>query len=75
MPFQPAADQRLTIEGRTYRLVAHPAAPGLPYGQEGRQAVVYALIEAGDAAADPAGEPPRSGPEGLQATLSGRRRW
>jgi hypothetical protein len=31
-------------------VVEHPAAPGMPYGQEGRQAVVYALIEDGDQA-------------------------
>ena len=47
MPFHPQVDDQLTIDDVVYRLAEHPAAPGMPYGQEGRQAVVYQLI-AGD---------------------------
>jgi tetratricopeptide (TPR) repeat protein len=44
MPFNPAVDQELAIDGMTYRVAEHPAAPGMPYGQEGRAAVVYQLL-------------------------------
>jgi len=44
MPFQPEVGQPLAIDDVTYRIVDHPAAPGIPYGQEGRQAVVYQLV-------------------------------
>jgi WD40 repeat protein len=41
--FQPEINQELTIEGVAYAIAEHPAARGMPYGQEGRQAVVYQL--------------------------------
>jgi WD40 repeat protein len=41
--FQPEINQELTIEGVGYSIAEHPAARGMPYGQEGRQAVVYQL--------------------------------
>lgn len=41
--FQPEVNQRILIDGVSYALAVHPAAPGMPYGQEGRQAVVYQL--------------------------------
>jgi hypothetical protein len=44
MPFQPAVGDELNIDGATYRIAEHPSAPGMPYGQEGRQAVVYQLL-------------------------------
>lgn len=44
MTFQPQANQQLTIEEVTYTVAEHPAAPGMPYGQEGRQATVYRLV-------------------------------
>lgn len=44
MSFQPAVGDQLTIEGITYHIAEHPAAPGMPYGQEGRAAVVYQII-------------------------------
>jgi formylglycine-generating enzyme required for sulfatase activity len=40
----PAAKSELEIDGTAFRIAEHPAAPGLPYGQEGRQAVVYQLL-------------------------------
>jgi hypothetical protein len=43
MPFQPESGQELIIDGVTYRVAEHPNAPGMPYGQEGRAAVVYQL--------------------------------
>jgi len=43
MPFQPEVNQELIIDDVTYRIAEHPAAPDIPYGQEGRQAIVYAL--------------------------------
>jgi formylglycine-generating enzyme required for sulfatase activity len=42
--FLPDAKQELHIESVPYWIAEHPAAPGLPYGQEGRQAVVYQLV-------------------------------
>ncbi|WP_166244909.1 hypothetical protein [Paenibacillus turpanensis] len=45
MSFQPRAGDRLRIHGAAYRFAEHPAAPGMPYGQEGRQGVVYRLEE------------------------------
>lgn len=44
MTFQPDVDLRLEIEGIGYTFTQHPAAPGIPYGQEGRAAVVYQLL-------------------------------
>jgi len=44
MAFQPIVGQELSIEAVTYRLAEHPAAPGIPYGQEGRAGVVYQLV-------------------------------
>lgn len=35
--------EELTIGDVTYRVTEHPAAPGLPYGQQGRAATVYQL--------------------------------
>jgi tetratricopeptide (TPR) repeat protein len=44
MPFQPQVNQEFVLDGVTYRMAEHPAAPGMPYGQEGRQATVYQLV-------------------------------
>ena len=44
MTFQAQVNQELQIDGVPYRIAEHPHAPGMPYGQEGRQAVVYQLI-------------------------------
>jgi len=44
MPFQPEVYQELIIDNVTHRIAEHPAAPGMPYGQEGRQAIVYQLV-------------------------------
>ena len=44
MVFQPQPNQTLTIDAAPYRVAEHPAAPGMPYGQEGRQAIVYQLF-------------------------------
>ncbi|PDW04429.1 hypothetical protein [Candidatus Viridilinea mediisalina] len=43
MPFRPSPGETLTIDGGTYRFMAHPAAPGTVYSQEGRQGVVFQL--------------------------------
>ena len=43
MPFAPAPQDEIVIDETSYRVAEHPAAPGMPYGQEGRQAVVYKL--------------------------------
>lgn len=43
MPFVPTVNQILVIDGISYCIAEHPAAPGIPYGQEGRAAVVYQL--------------------------------
>lgn len=43
MSFQPEVNARIHINGKTYLIGAHPQAPGVPYGQEGRQGNVYLL--------------------------------
>lgn len=48
MSLQPQVGGELNIEGVPYSIAEHPAAPGLPYGQEGRQAVVYQLVSGTD---------------------------
>lgn len=44
MTFRPQIGDPLLIDGVVYHVVAHPHAPGMPYGQEGRQATVYQLM-------------------------------
>jgi hypothetical protein len=44
MAFRPAVEQEILIDDVVYRFVEHPAAPGMPYGQEGRAATVYKLL-------------------------------
>ena len=44
MAFHPQANQELIIDDVIYRIAEHPSAPGMPYGQEGRQAIVYQLV-------------------------------
>jgi len=43
-PATPRASDVLAIDGRSYRFSAHPAAPGVAFGQEGRSAVVYQIM-------------------------------
>ena len=43
MPFIPAVGEQLRIDDVAFSITEHPTAPGMPYGQEGRQAVVYQL--------------------------------
>jgi hypothetical protein len=43
MSFRPNVHDELTLNGITYRIAEHPAAPGMPYGQEGRAGIVYCL--------------------------------
>jgi len=43
MTFQAEVNQELVIDSVPYHIAEHPAAPGIPYGQEGRQAIVYQL--------------------------------
>jgi hypothetical protein len=47
MPYRPNINDTLVIDGATYQVAEHPAAPGIPYGQEGRQAVVYQILSEG----------------------------
>ncbi|AFC27328.1 hypothetical protein PM3016_352 [Paenibacillus mucilaginosus 3016] len=53
MSFQPEAGEELRTAHSRYIIAEHPAAPGLPYGQEGRQGTVYRLD-------DPEGGPSRA---------------
>jgi hypothetical protein len=46
MAFRPNVGDELTLNGVTYRIAEHPAAPGIPYGQEGRAGIVYQLLPA-----------------------------
>jgi hypothetical protein len=55
----------LTIDGITYRIAEHPAAPGIPYGQEGRAGIVYCL----EPSPSPAGRERGPGGEGSKAAL------
>lgn len=48
MPFQPEVNQELVIDGVSYCIAEHPAAPGMPYGQEDRQAIVYQVVAGKD---------------------------
>lgn len=43
MAFKPVVGEILTIEKDSYQVLPHPAVPSIPYGQEGRMAVVYKL--------------------------------
>lgn len=43
MPFHPSVDLQLEINEAIYSVAEHPVAPGIPYGQEGKAAVVYKL--------------------------------
>jgi uncharacterized RDD family membrane protein YckC len=43
MAFQPRVGDSLEIDGMPLRVAAHPSAPQVPYGQEGRQGTVYCL--------------------------------
>lgn len=46
MSFQPNPGDQLHINGVTYQVGQHPAAPGIAYAQTGRQGTVYKLIPA-----------------------------
>jgi formylglycine-generating enzyme required for sulfatase activity len=46
MAFRPNIGDELTLNNVTYRIAEHPAAPGIPYGQEGRAGIVYQLLPA-----------------------------
>jgi hypothetical protein len=46
MAFRPNVGDELTLNNATYRIAEHPAAPGIPYGQEGRAGIVYQLLPA-----------------------------
>jgi hypothetical protein len=43
MAFQARVNQLLRIDEVSHYIVEHPSVPGMPYGQEGRQAIVYQL--------------------------------
>lgn len=50
MSFAPNINQTLLIDSVICHIAEHPAAPGIPYGQEGRAAVVYQLHTPGNKA-------------------------
>ncbi len=50
MPFRPQIGDRLAIDDVTYRIAEHPAAPGMPHGQEGRAGIVCHLLASGKGA-------------------------
>jgi hypothetical protein len=43
MSLRPNVHDELIINGERYRIAEHPAAPRIPYGQEGRAGIVYCL--------------------------------
>jgi tetratricopeptide (TPR) repeat protein len=61
MSFQPNVGDVLSLDEVEYRIAEHPGAPGIAYGQEGRQGIVYKLAAApvGEA---PVGEAPSPAP-------------
>ncbi|MGG1443187.1 WG repeat-containing protein [Brevibacillus laterosporus] len=50
MVFQPRVEEELHLHSTTYTIGEHPVAPHVPYGQEGRQGIVYQLISQKEAA-------------------------
>jgi hypothetical protein len=48
MSFHAQVGQELLIDGVAYRIAEHPAAVGMPYGQEGRAGIVYQLSGDGE---------------------------
>ncbi|MGG3279591.1 hypothetical protein [Paenibacillus solani] len=44
MTFQPNPGDGIVINGKSYTVGQHPAAPGVAYAQAGRQGIVYQLI-------------------------------
>lgn len=44
MAFDPKVHDRFTIDGVTYEMAEHPAAKGIAYGQAGRMATAYQLV-------------------------------
>ncbi|MCR8962807.1 WG repeat-containing protein [Brevibacillus halotolerans] len=44
MVFQPRVEEELHLHNATYTIGEHPVAPHVPYGQEGRQGIVYQMI-------------------------------
>lgn len=48
MAFYPEVNQKITIFGDDYAVMPHPLVADVPYGQEGRQAIVYCLSQQGD---------------------------
>jgi hypothetical protein len=65
MSFRPNVHDELIINGERYRIAEHPAAPGIPYGQEGRAGIVYCL----EPSPSPAGRERGPGGEGSKAAL------
>jgi serine/threonine protein kinase len=47
--FNPTLDTRLVIDDQEYTFSPHPVVPTLPWGQEGRHAIVYRLQNNGSA--------------------------
>ncbi len=43
MAIKPGPGESLIINEKTYQIAEHPQVPSMPYGQEGRRAVVYKL--------------------------------
>lgn len=48
MAFYPEVNQKITIFGDAYSVSPHPMVADIPYGQEGRQAIVYCLSQQGE---------------------------
>jgi len=54
MTFRPNPHDELALNGVPYRVAEHPAAPGMPHGQEGRAGTVYRLLAPAPAQPDQA---------------------
>jgi Predicted solute binding protein len=44
MAFDPKVQDEIVIKGKVYRFAAHPFFAAMPYGQEGRQGIVYKIV-------------------------------
>ncbi|MGE5458824.1 MAG: FHA domain-containing protein [Methanobacterium sp.] len=52
MAFNPEVNQEIKIFGDSFTIQAHPQVADIPYGQEGRQAIVYCLAKKGGQRSD-----------------------
>lgn len=75
MPFQPAIDEQLVIDGISYQVCAHPAIPGRPFVQEGQSSRVVQLRTAGVCCAQSANPALRAVVDSTRAAIADRKQY